>query len=69
MRDLHARLLAAHEANDGPALITLYIEASATAGDETAAAFFLTHAYVFALEAGDPRAATLREDLIRRGRL
>jgi hypothetical protein len=32
-----------------------------------ARAFYLTHAYVFALEAGDPRAAALKARLVAEG--
>lgn len=63
---LDAALLAAHATGDRPALIGLYAEASeGTSG--TAAAFYLTHAYVFALEAGDPRAAVLKARLVAIG--
>lgn len=69
MNDLDARLLAAHAADDRAALITLYTEAGETAADEIARSFYLTHAFVFALEAGDPRAAELRARLKAMGRL
>lgn len=68
MSDLQSRLLRAHEAGDTCALIALYTEAADAAPDIDAACFFLTHAYVFALEAGDPRAQTLRQRLIDAGR-
>lgn len=68
MTDLHARLLAAHAAGDRSALVSLYTEAAEAANDETAHGFYLTHAYVFALEAGDPRAATLHARLKSSGR-
>lgn len=69
MSDLDTRLLAAHERHDHPALISLYLEASDAAEDEVAKGFYLTHAYVFALEAGDPRATELREKLCGMGRI
>ncbi len=62
--DLDARLLAAHAKRDRPALIALYLEASEQAPSDTAKGFFLTHAYVFALEAGDIRATALRAKLM-----
>lgn len=62
---LDTALLAAHDAGDRGALISLY--ALAAEGDGTGAAFYLTHAYVFALEAGDPRAMTLRARLLAMG--
>lgn len=68
MTDLDTRLLAAHEAHDSQALITLYEEAASSTKDETARGFYLTHAYVFALEAGDPRAHTLKAELVAMGR-
>ncbi len=68
MTDLQHRLLAAHAAGDPAALIPLYREAAQTAQNADAAGFFLTHAYVFALEAGHPDAPGLREDLIAQGR-
>lgn len=63
---LDAALLTAHAADDRPALIRLYAKA-ADMSDGTAAAFYLTHAYVFALEAGDPRAAGLHARLVAIG--
>ncbi len=65
---LQAQLLAAHDSDDRAALIGLYTQAAQQAGDEDAACFFLTHAYVFALEAGDPRAADLHLRLKAAGR-
>ena len=68
MSDLAARLLAAHDADDRRALIGLYAEAADATDDETARGFYLTHAHVFAMELGDPRAADLRAALVRMGR-
>ena len=67
MSDLDARLLAAHEAGDGLALICLYAEAAERAASEIARAFYLTHAYVFALETGSVQAAALRDRLVELG--
>jgi hypothetical protein len=44
-------------------LIELYRQASETADTDQARAFYLTHAYVFALEAGAPEADALRDGL------
>lgn len=63
---LDAALLAAHAAGDRAALIGLYAEA-AEAARGTAAAFYLTHAFVFALEAGDARAPALKARLVAIG--
>ncbi len=68
MTDLDDRLLAAHLAQDSTALVSLYAEAAAAAGNPDAAAFYLTHAYVFALEANHPDAPALRDALIAEGR-
>lgn len=65
---LDAALLAAHAADDRAALVALYTQAAASAGTETAAAFYLTHAWIFALDAGDPAAATLHARLVAMGR-
>lgn len=65
---LEDRLAAAHEAGDLPALVAVYTDAADRAADMDAACFFLTHAYVFALEAGDARAAGLRARLAAAGR-
>lgn len=65
---LDAHLKAAQAAGDKRALIGLYDQAADTANDPNAAAFFLTHAYVFALEAGDPRAKAFHHRLKAEGR-
>jgi hypothetical protein len=66
--DLDARLLAAHAAGHVDALIALYAEAADRAATPDAAGFFRTHAYVLALEAGDPRARALHAQLRAEGR-
>jgi hypothetical protein len=63
---LDAALLAAHARDDRTALIGLYAEAAKISA-AAAAAFYLTHAYVFALEAGDPRAKVLKDRLVEIG--
>ncbi|MEM8579060.1 MAG: hypothetical protein AAGF60_14520 [Pseudomonadota bacterium] len=65
---LEQRLAAAHAAGDAIALIEVYTEAAEAAPDVDTACFFLTHAYVFALEAGDARAELLRTRLAAHGR-
>ena len=69
---LDTALLEAHARGDRGALIGLYDRAAdeaEAAGDRDRAAFFATHAWVFALEAGDPRAAALRARLQDWGRV
>ncbi|MGZ2257719.1 hypothetical protein [Roseobacter sp. A03A-229] len=68
MSDLDARLLAAHEADDRTALVQLYSEAADLAESDDARAFYLTHAYVFALDIGAAQAETLRQALVALGR-
>ncbi|MEM8980673.1 MAG: hypothetical protein AAGD04_14390 [Pseudomonadota bacterium] len=68
---LEDRLLSAHKSNDKEALVGLYEEACHTAkaaGNEQGAGFYMTHAYVFALEIGHPRTQALRAWLIKEGR-
>lgn len=69
--DLQARLLQAHGNEEEVALIGLYEEAAIYAearGDQNAACFYLTHAFVFALQAGDMRADALQYRLYLQGR-
>lgn len=68
MSNLDSRLLAAHEAGDHWSLVSLYTEAADAAADLNAACFYLTHAYVFALEQNHPSQAALRARLIEHGR-
>ncbi len=67
-RGLDDAMIAAHVACDQGALVRLYTQAADHANDIDAACFFLTHAYVFALEAGAPEIPTLRARLIAEGR-
>ncbi len=69
MTSLNDRLLAAHAKDDRATLIDLYTEAADAANDEDAACFYLTHAYVFALEKGDPAAKVLYRRLRAFGRV
>lgn len=68
MSDLNNQMLEAHAEDDRDALIGLYAQAAGEAADIDAKCFFLTHAYVFALEAADPRAPGLRMQLVSHGR-
>ena len=70
MSALDAQIIAAHDAGDHTALVTLYTQAADAIEprDVDAACFFLTHAHVFALEAADPRTPELRARLIKHGR-
>lgn len=65
---LDDRLLAAHARNDKHALIGLYTQAADETADQDAACFYLTHAYVFALDMGDTRATALHARLKAAGR-
>ena len=66
--DLNARLLAAHAADDKGALVALYSLAADIAPNLDATCFYLTHAYIFALDLGDARAAGLKARLVGYGR-
>ncbi len=68
MSDLDAQMIAAHEARDQAALIRLYTLAADQANDLTASCFYLTHAYVFALEAGASEVPALHARLKAEGR-
>ncbi len=68
MTDLNAQLLAAHAAGDHLALVALYAQAADRSEDLDAACFFLTQAYVFALEQNAPQVAGLRARLAAEGR-
>ena len=68
MNDLDERLLKAHDANDLDALVTLYTEAADATSDPVAVGFYLTQAYIYALDRGNPSAASLRARLITLGR-
>lgn len=68
---LERELLEAHAAGDGLRTARLYAKAAAQAdqsGDADRAGFFLTQAWIFALEAGDPLADELRARLVAQGR-
>ena len=65
---LDAQMIKAHEAGDKAALVRLYTQAAEAANDTDTACFYLTHAYVFALETGAPVAADLHGRLVRHGR-
>lgn len=67
--ELDAALLAAHAAGDGVALSNLYAQAADAAQDVDAACFYLTHAFVFALEEGLPEAKDYEAQLRRHGRV
>lgn len=68
MSDLDDRLLRAHAAGAPEPLVTLYAEAADTAATPEAAGFYLTQAYVYALDAGHPMARDLRARLVALGR-
>jgi hypothetical protein len=67
MTSLDNRLLAAHAVSDTGALIALYTEAAAAAA-RNAAGFYLTQAYIYALELDHSDAASLRARLVAMGR-
>ena len=66
--DLNRALMGAYAEGDGAAIAALYAEAGRMAACEDEAAFFLTNGYIFALEAGLPRAKRLHAELVAMGR-
>ena len=68
MSALDDAMCAAHAAADRAALIRLYTQAADEANSLDAACFYLTHAYIFALEAGAPEARDLHARLVKHGR-
>ncbi len=68
MTQLDARLLAAHETGNTSELVSLYTEAADTMPEGEARYFYLTQAYVFALEIDHPAAPTLKSRLVSAGR-
>lgn len=68
MNDLNDRLLEAHAQGDKQVLVRLYRAAAEETEEPTPKAFFLTQAYVFALDCGDPAAPKLQQMLVEMGR-
>ena len=68
MTTLDERLLSAHARDDKEALVTLYTEAADEAAEVDAACFYLTHAYVFALETNHSSRTKLHARLVAKGR-
>ena len=69
MITLDQALLAAHAADDAATLVHLYTTAGNQAADIDAACFYLTHAYVYALETDDPTLAVIHARLLAHGRV
>ena len=65
---LHNAILAAHAAGDHRGLVTLYRQAAEGAVGAKETGFFLTQAYVFALETGHSDAPELHQALCGLGR-
>lgn len=65
---LEADLLKAHATDDLSAFVTLYTQAADHCDNTDRACFFLTQAWIFALEIDDPRAVALKARLINCGR-
>ena len=67
--DLNARISDAHARNDKDGLIKLYHQAAQDSQDADETCFFLTYAYIFALETGHPLTHDLAQKLQSYGRL
>lgn len=68
MNTLDQQLLAAHDDNNLNLLVDLYQQAAAQASDDEAKYFYLTHAYIFALDINHPDAPALKSTLVSAGR-
>lgn len=68
MSNLDSQLLAAHARGDKAALVGLYRQAAEQSSDPDEAAFFVTQAYIFALDTNDSQLDQLRAWLVRAGR-
>ena len=69
MNELDTRLLAAHAQGDQWALVALYTQAADQTNDINTVCFFLTYAYIYALELGHPDADALYARLDAHGRV
>ena len=71
MNSLDQDLICAHQTGDTSKLVVLYqqaAEASFARNDHNAGCFYLTHAYIFALESNHPKASVIHAELVRHGR-
>lgn len=67
MSALDAALLAAHAQANKHDLVVLYEKAANQANSDHERRFFLTHAYIFALDIGSENAGVLRQGLVELG--
>jgi hypothetical protein len=68
---INADLLVAHAVGDKPALVRLYRSAGdhmLSLGNIDAGCFYLTHAYIFALDCDDESVAKIHQILVAHGR-
>ncbi len=65
---LDAQMIAAHEVGNKPDLIRLYTQAADISDDIDTACFYLTHAYIFALDTGAAETTILHARLVQHGR-
>jgi hypothetical protein len=68
MSNLDALMIAAHAAGDKTELVALYTEAANLTNDLNTKCFYLTHAYIFALDTGANQTAALHARLVSHGR-
>lgn len=66
---LHSALLDAHSRDDKAALVTLYSQAADQAGSVDERCYFLTQAYIYALDCAHPNAASLQDALAAQSRI
>lgn len=65
---LEEALLSAHANSDASRLVQLYQRAAGSAETEDAEGFFLTQAYVFALQTGHPDTGAIKARLVAKQR-
>ena len=69
MSDLNDAILDAHARDDGRALVALYTQAADGTNDIDTTCFFLTYAYIYALELGIADEVSLYARLDAHGRV
>ena len=65
---LHHAIMRAHAADDRAGLVQLYTRAATASDDINAKCFYLTYAYIYALELGHESAGRLQHELKQYGR-
>ncbi len=67
--DLEDQILSAHDRHDHASLVTLYFAAADRCSDIDEECFFLTYAYIYALELNHSALPDLHDRLSKHGRI